>query len=131
MTLIDWKVTKVKMREYIIKYMKHEEECLKTDLIYALEDQNLLTWQAEHFVKMALHDGIIMEGPNKFSIKLTVHNPYPTLEEIENSKSANGGYTKAQLAQWGISWPPEKGWLSNLKKQARIRQAMMEYGDLD
>lgn len=33
-----------------------------------------------------------------------------TREEIEAGKTEKGGYTKAQLAAWGISWPPPKGW---------------------
>jgi hypothetical protein len=33
-----------------------------------------------------------------------------TVEEIEAGKSEAGGYTKAKLAEWGISWPPPKGW---------------------
>lgn len=34
----------------------------------------------------------------------------PTHEEIESAKTPKGGWTKAQLAAWGVSWPPEKGW---------------------
>ncbi len=34
----------------------------------------------------------------------------PTHEEIEAAKTPKGGWTKAQLAAWGVSWPPEKGW---------------------
>lgn len=33
-----------------------------------------------------------------------------TAEEIESGKSAKGGYTREQLAQWGVPWPPPKGW---------------------
>lgn len=33
-----------------------------------------------------------------------------TEEEIEAGKSPAGGFTKAQLAQWGVPWPPPKGW---------------------
>ena len=33
-----------------------------------------------------------------------------TLEEIENAKTVNGGWTKAQLKAWGVPWPPPKGW---------------------
>ena len=34
----------------------------------------------------------------------------PTREEIETARTPNGGYTKAQLAEWGVAWPPTKGW---------------------
>lgn len=33
-----------------------------------------------------------------------------SIEEIENNKSEKGGWTKQTLAQWGIPWPPPKGW---------------------
>lgn len=31
-------------------------------------------------------------------------------EEIEAGKSPKGGFTKAQLAKWGVGWPPPQGW---------------------
>jgi len=33
-----------------------------------------------------------------------------TEEEIEKGRSAKGGFTRKQLAAWGVSWPPPKGW---------------------
>jgi hypothetical protein len=38
----------------------------------------------------------------------------PTADEIERAKTPNGGWTKDQLAEWGVSWPPPKGWRKNL-----------------
>lgn len=38
----------------------------------------------------------------------------PTVEQIEAARTRNGGYTKAQLAEWGVPWPPPKGWKRNL-----------------
>jgi len=37
---------------------------------------------------------------------------YPKLteEEIEAARTPAGGFTKDQLAQWGVPWPPPKGW---------------------
>ena len=35
-------------------------------------------------------------------------------EEIEAGRSPAGGFTRAQLAQWGIPWPPPKGWRKQL-----------------
>ena len=35
-------------------------------------------------------------------------------EEIERKKSPKGGWTKAQLAEWGVKWPPPKGWKKRL-----------------
>lgn len=30
--------------------------------------------------------------------------------EIEAAKSARGGWTRETLANWGVPWPPPKGW---------------------
>jgi len=38
----------------------------------------------------------------------------PTAEEIEAARTPAGGWTRAQLAQWGIPWPPPKGWKTGL-----------------
>ena len=37
----------------------------------------------------------------------------PTRQQIFKAK-----YTKAQLEQWGISWPPPKGWRKELLELA-------------
>lgn len=37
-----------------------------------------------------------------------------TREDIEHHRTPNGGWTKAQLAKWGVSWPPPKGWKERL-----------------
>ena len=37
-----------------------------------------------------------------------------TNEYIENNKTANGGFSKDILKQWGIDWPPQKGWRKQL-----------------
>ncbi len=33
-----------------------------------------------------------------------------TEEYIESRRTVRGGYTRAQLAEWGVSWPPPAGW---------------------
>lgn len=33
-----------------------------------------------------------------------------TEQEIEKGRSPKGGFTKRQLARWGVPWPPPKGW---------------------
>ena len=38
--------------------------------------------------------------------------PSPT--ESEARRTPAGGWTKAQLAQWGVPWPPSKGWRQKL-----------------
>ena len=40
-----------------------------------------------------------------------------TPAEIEAGRTAKGGFTRAQLAAWGVAWPPVKGWLSQLTKE--------------
>jgi hypothetical protein len=40
--------------------------------------------------------------------------PYLTDAEIEAGKTPAGGFTRKQLAKWGVSWPPPKGWRARL-----------------
>jgi hypothetical protein len=42
-----------------------------------------------------------------------MHVPSP--EEIENARTEKGGWSRETLAQWGISWPPPKGWKRQLR----------------
>jgi 5-methylcytosine-specific restriction endonuclease McrA len=35
--------------------------------------------------------------------------------KIDAMKTAKGAWTKAQLAEWGVSWPPRAGWRENLR----------------
>lgn len=37
-----------------------------------------------------------------------------TEAEIEAGKSPKGGYTREQLAEWGVPWPPPRGWKDRL-----------------
>ena len=37
-----------------------------------------------------------------------------TAEEIESARLPSGGWSKETLAQWGVSWPPPKGWKRKL-----------------
>jgi hypothetical protein len=34
----------------------------------------------------------------------------PLLSEIMGSRTRRGGWTRKQLAKWGVPWPPPKGW---------------------
>lgn len=36
-------------------------------------------------------------------------------EAIEAARTPAGGWTKAQLAEWGVPWPPPKGWRAALE----------------
>jgi hypothetical protein len=44
----------------------------------------------------------------------------PTPEEIEAAKTPAGGWTQAQLAQWGVPWPPPAGWRRELEEGERV-----------
>jgi hypothetical protein len=43
----------------------------------------------------------------------------PTEAEIEAGKSPRGGWTKKQLALWGVPWPPPHGWKQALMQKAK------------
>lgn len=36
---------------------------------------------------------------------------------IEKAMTSKGGYTRKQLALWGVSWPPVSGWKDKLIKE--------------
>jgi hypothetical protein len=38
----------------------------------------------------------------------------PSPEEIEAARTPAGGRKRDQLAAWGVSWPPLKGWKDEL-----------------
>lgn len=38
-----------------------------------------------------------------------------TREQIESAKTPSGGFTREQLASWGVAWPPKKGWRRELE----------------
>jgi hypothetical protein len=43
--------------------------------------------------------------------------PRISREEVEAGRSPAGGFTRAQLAQWGVPWPPPSGWLRALLRE--------------
>jgi hypothetical protein len=45
----------------------------------------------------------------------------PTAEEIEAAKTPAGGWTRKQLAQWGVEWPPRQGWKRRLIELSKAR----------
>lgn len=52
----------------------------------------------------------------------TVWSPAPlrlTEAEIDAARTAKGGWTAKQLAAWGVSWPPPKGWRKALLQGKR------------
>jgi hypothetical protein len=49
-------------------------------------------------------------------------------EQIEKARTERGGWTRAQLAEWGVPWPPPKGWKKRLGT-AKHFQPGMKYSD--
>jgi hypothetical protein len=41
-----------------------------------------------------------------------------TEEEIEAGRTPNGGWTRHQLEEWGVGWPPRKGWKERLLRDS-------------
>ena len=39
-----------------------------------------------------------------------------TREEIQAAKTLNGGWTRRQLEEWGVPWPPPAGWKKKLEE---------------
>ncbi|NBE54721.1 TnsA endonuclease N-terminal domain-containing protein [Streptomyces boluensis] len=46
--------------------------------------------------------------------ELAVACVVPSPEEIEGARTPAGGWTREQLAAWGVPWPPPKGWKERL-----------------
>lgn len=40
-----------------------------------------------------------------------------TKKQIEAQMTPKGGYTRKQLEEWGVAWPPPKGWKNTLISQ--------------
>lgn len=41
----------------------------------------------------------------------------PGPQEIKARRTNSRGFTKETLAEWGVAWPPMKGWLKELNKR--------------
>jgi hypothetical protein len=48
----------------------------------------------------------------------------PTKDEIEAAKTPRGGWTREQLAKWGVPWPPPHGWKAALEKRKRHQKEL-------
>ena len=47
----------------------------------------------------------------------------PSAEQIEAARTPAGGWARETLAQWGVAWPPKKGWKAKLLARHRDAQA--------
>lgn len=45
----------------------------------------------------------------------------PSPEEVEAARTEKGGWTRATLAAWGVSWPPPPSW----RKKLEIRYELL------
>ncbi len=49
-----------------------------------------------------------------------LHAAAPSPEEVAAACKGPGGWTKAQLAAWGVPYPPPKGWRAELERRHRL-----------
>jgi hypothetical protein len=42
-------------------------------------------------------------------------NYIPSPTEVAAAQTPNGGWSKKQLAEWGVPWPPPQGWRKHLE----------------
>lgn len=51
--------------------------------------------------------------------------------EIEAARTPRGGWTRKQLAEWGVPWPPPKGWRKKLEgrsaKKSKERLIIVQF----
>lgn len=48
---------------------------------------------------------------------------------LEDTKSSNGGWSKAQLALLGVPWPPVKGWKEQIQPSQEILAQVLALRD--
>lgn len=41
----------------------------------------------------------------------------PSPDDVAAAQTPAGGWTRAQLAEWGVAWPPRKGWRADLARR--------------
>jgi len=56
----------------------------------------------------------------------TMKDITPSPSEIEAGKTPRGGWTKQQLAAWGVEWPPVRGWRKRLIQRWHEEQAQKQ-----
>jgi hypothetical protein len=64
-----------------------------------------------------LHRFALIKYAFKKHLGLMGVNMFHPASEVEKARSANGGWTKAKLAEFGVPWPPPKGWKRELEKR--------------
>lgn len=61
----------------------------------------------------SMNDVVVEHISNRAKKKYKVPSP----AEVENARTPAGGWTRKQLAEWGVKWPPRKGWRTRLAKK--------------
>lgn len=46
-----------------------------------------------------------------------------TEDEINAKRTPAGGWTRAQLKEWGVEWPPKRGWKAKLMGEKPWKKA--------
>ncbi len=44
-----------------------------------------------------------------------LQKPIPSPKDVELAKTPKGGWTRDTLRDWGVPWPPPKGWRDRLR----------------
>jgi hypothetical protein len=68
--------------------------------------------------------------PKTFEQRLKSITAHVSREEVEAKKTPRGGWTKKQLAEWGVPWPPPKGWRMRLEERDKGYDEMGSDSDL-
>lgn len=54
-----------------------------------------------------------------------------TANQILEKQTERGGYTRATLAEWGVPWPPTKGWKKALLEGKTVRHRSLRQTDIE
>lgn len=68
--------------------------------------------------KVSKEEGCIEMGKKTRAAKKRISSGefrVPSPDEVEACKTVRGAWTAAQLAQWGVPWPPPHGWRYELR----------------
>ena len=87
--------------------------------------RGIITRSIKGFVMAHLFVGIELRNKLCASVRRDLEKkrrPVPSAEQIEAMRTPNGGWTRKQLEEWGVEWPPKKGWKSELESHFNTQQ---------
>lgn len=76
------------------------------------DDAPLVVYRGDDGQLWARHEKEFTDGRFK-----EIENIIPSPKQVNDAKTVRGGWTKAQLAAWGVPWPPPKGWRHELREK--------------